>query len=237
MTAPILYSFRRCPYAMRARLALQVSGMVVELREIELKNKPAEMLQVSPKGTVPVLVLTNGEVLDQSLEIMQWALAQHDPQAWLAHPTAGAAMQQSLDRIALNDGGFKQALDRYKYPHRYGLADGLAARAEGAKTLLAWEQQLQVQAFLQGAHWGLADAAIAPFVRQFAHTDPAWFAAQAWPHLKTWLARFEASAAFAAIMQKVPVWRSGDPPYLTDFAAAPLGSARPDPVRPVPSSG
>lgn len=208
MALPILYSFRRCPYAMRARLALQASGMEVELREIELKNKPAEMLQLSPKGTVPVLVLTDGHVIEQSLEIMLWALQRQDPLRWL--PADDAALQATLAAIATNDGPFKRALDRYKYPGRHGLTDGTAHRDEGAQTLQGWEQVLQTQAFLNGADWGLQDAAIAPFVRQFAHTDKTWFAAQAWPHLQRWLAAFEESRAFAAVMHKVPVWHSGE---------------------------
>jgi len=216
MALPVLYSFRRCPYAMRARLALQASGMEVELREIELKHKPAEMLQSSPKGTVPVLVFPDGQVIEQSLEIMLWALRQQDPLRWL--PQGDAALQDTLAAIATNDGPFKQALDRYKYPGRYGLADGMAHREEGAQTLQRWEQGLQTKAFLNGAHWGLQDAAIAPFVRQFTHTDKAWFAAQPWPHLQRWLAAFEASGTFATVMHKVPAWHAGDAPHTTRFA-------------------
>ena len=217
MAVPVLYSFRRCPYAMRARLALQASGMEVELREVELKNKPAEMLQVSPKGTVPVLVLPDGQVIEQSLEIMLWALRQQDPLHWL--PVDETALQDTLTAIATNDGPFKQALDRYKYPGRYGLANGAAHREDGAHTLQRWEQRLQTQTFLNGAAWGLQDAAIAPFVRQFAHTDKAWFAAQPWPHLQRWLTAFEASCTFAAVMHKVPVWQPGAVPCITRFAA------------------
>jgi glutathione S-transferase len=217
MPAPVLYSFRRCPYAMRARLALQAAGMEVELREIVLRDKPAEMLRASPKGTVPVLVLADGQVLEQSLEIMLWALQQYDPQGWL--PTD--AMDEALACFATNDGEFKQALDRYKYPARFALTDGLAYRERGAQTLQQWEVLLTAQPFLQGDSWGLLDAAIAPFVRQFAHTDPAWFATQNWPHLRHWLSAFEASAAFAAVMGKQLPWRPGDAPCLTRFAIAP----------------
>lgn len=217
MTLPVLYSFRRCPYAMRARLALQACGVEVELREIELNNKPEEMLKASPKGTVPVLVLPDGLVIEQSLEIMLWALRRHDPQGWLPRDDTG--LQSSLAAIATNDGPFKHALDRYKYPGRHGLPDGTAHRDEGAQTLQGWEQVMQSQVYLGGAAWGLQDAAIAPFVRQFAHTDKAWFAAQPWPHLQRWLAAFEASAAFAAVMHKVPVWHAGQAPHITRFAA------------------
>ena len=190
---------------MRARLALQASGIAVELRAIELKNKPAAMLQASPKGTVPVLVLLDGTVIEQSLDIMLWALRQSDPHGWL--PQDSAQLQDALTSIASNDGPFKQALDRYKYPTRYALTDGIAQRDQGAQTLLQWEQRLSQQPYLNGAAWGFLDAAIAPFVRQFAHTDKTWFAAQSWPHLQRWLAEFEASPAFASIMQKTPIWQ------------------------------
>jgi len=205
MREPVLYSFRRCPYAMRARLALLASGIAVELRAIELKNKPAAMLQASPKGTVPVLVLTDGTVIEQSLDIMLWALRQADPHGWLSKDAQ--RMQDALDCIATNDGPFKQALDRYKYPARYALPNGIEHRGQGTQTLLQWEQHLSREPYLNGAAWGFLDAAIAPFVRQFAHTDKAWFAAQNWPHLQRWLAEFEASPAFAAVMQKTPIWQ------------------------------
>jgi glutathione S-transferase len=201
---PVLYSFRRCPYAMRARLALRVAGQAVAHREIELKHKPAAMLQASPKGTVPVLVLTGGAVLEQSLDIMRWALERHDPEAWL--PADEPSRQDAWALIAQNDGDFKFHLDRYKYPHRYELADGFEHRAQAAEFLEALALRLRASAYLSGPHFGIADAAIAPFVRQFAHTDKAWFAQQDWPALAQWLAAFEASAAFAQVMEKHPVW-------------------------------
>jgi len=201
---PVLYSFRRCPYAMRARLALRVAGQAVEHREIELKHKPAAMLQASPKGTVPVLVLTNGAVLEQSLDIMRWALDRHDPEAWL--PTNEASRQDAWALVAQNDGDFKFHLDRYKYPHRYGLPDGAAHRSQAAVFLRALAQRLAANACLSGLRFGFADAAILPFVRQLAHTDKAWFAQQDWPALAQWLADFEESEAFAQVMEKHPVW-------------------------------
>jgi glutathione S-transferase len=201
---------------MRARLALRASGLEVELREILLKDKPAAMLQASPKGTVPVLVLPDGRVIEHSLEIMRWALQHSDPQAWL--PADAPALVYALACIAVNDGPFKQALDRTKYPARLTLAESAQGRDAGATHLAAWEQRLQQQPFLGGKHWGLLDAAIAPFVRQFAHTDKAWFAAQPWPQLQRWLAAFEASRAFAAVMEKVPLWQTGDAPRISCFA-------------------
>lgn len=209
---PVLYSFRRCPYAMRARLALHASGIAIEHREVVLKNKPAHLLSLSPKGTVPVLWLpeaTRGQVLDQSLDIMLWALSQHDPLGWL--PASDAGMADALALIAHNDGPFKQQLDRYKYPNRSGLGSGLADRDLAAVWLHGLDTRLQAQPFLAGPCFGLADAAIAPFVRQFAHTDPGWFAVQPWSALANWLASFEASERFAAIMHKHVPWQALSP--------------------------
>ena len=192
---PILYSFRRCPYAMRARLALAVSGTRVELREIRLKAKPAEMLAVSSKGTVPVLVLPDGQVIDESLEIMRWALAINDPEGWLERDDIGL--------IAANDGPFKEHLDRYKYPQRYAV-DPLPYRALGLEFLREIEALVSAGDRLGGGARGLNDAAIIPFVRQFAAVDPGWFAAQALPHLRAWLDDTLGSDLFASIMRREP---------------------------------
>ncbi len=201
---PILYSFRRCPYAMRARLALYASGIAVEHREIELKNKPVCMLAASPKGTVPVLVLPDGQVIDESLDIMRWALQAQDPLHWW--PNDPLRFTAAIALIKDNDGPFKYALDRYKYPRRFGLEDGAAWRDACAEFLLRLEAVLLTQPQLAGQQQGLCDAALAPFVRQFAHTDKAWFAAQPWPRLVRWLSKFEGSDGFAAIMHKHPIW-------------------------------
>jgi len=209
---PVLYSFRRCPYAMRARLAIAVSRQHCELREVTLRSKPPDMLAASPKATVPVLVLPNGAVIDQSLSIMQWALQQRDPEGWLAPDTH--ATQQAL--IAENDGAFKQHLDRYKYPNRHAQEHGgdergfaLAHRASGALWLAGLQTRLARHAWLFGPAASLADMAVLPFVRQFSHTDPVWFATQPWPHLTVWLMRWEASAVFQGVMEKYPPWQSG----------------------------
>lgn len=205
---PVLYSFRRCPYAMRARLALQSSGVDYEHREVVLKQKPAHLLALSPKGTVPVLWLpgsTRTPVLDQSWDIMRWALGQHDPEGWW--PASEAGLADALALLAHNDGPFKQQLDRYKYPNRSGLASGQADRDGAAEWLHTLDARLQAAPFLAGPQFGLADAALAPFVRQFAHTDPAWFADQPWRCLAQWLAAFEASERFAAIMTRQAPWQ------------------------------
>lgn len=207
---PILYSFRRCPYAMRARLALAVSEQPHELREVVLRNKPADMLAASPKGTVPVLLLPGGEVIEESLDIMRWALGRNDPAQWL--PPAQASQQEMDALIAANDGDFKRHLDRYKYPNRYPQeSEGDAAsfalehRSEAAGWLGRLNDRL-ASGWLMGTRASLADMAILPFIRQFAHTDTDWFAAQPWPLLQGWLAAFEGSALYAGVMEKHPPW-------------------------------
>ena len=189
---------------MRARMALFASSTVCELREVVLAHKPPALLAVSPKGTVPVLVLPGGTLLEQSLDIMRWALSRHDPQGWL--PTLTAEVEQAMALIRQSDGDFKRNLDRYKYPSRYDMPDGLAHRAMGAQYLMGLNTLLEARPFLHGEHFGLADAAIAPFVRQFAHTDAAWFASQPWVPLQQWLAAFESSETFLSVMGKHPVW-------------------------------
>lgn len=204
---PVLYSFRRCPYAMRARLALAASGQACELREVVLRNKPQGLLQASPKATVPVLVLPDGQVLDQSLDIMLWALEQNDPGDWLQPSQGGRA--DMLACIDACDGPFKQALDRCKYPDRYPAADTGAERTKAAAWLETLESRLRSQSHLFGAHATLADMAIAPFVRQFAAIDAYWWAAQPWPGLQGWLARWQASSLFETVMCKLPAWVDG----------------------------
>lgn len=201
MALPILYSFRRCPYAMRARLALAVSGTVCELREVKLSAKPPEMLAVSPKGTVPVLVLLDGMVIDQSLDVMRWALAQSDPEGWLTRDDPAL--------IERNDGAFKHDLDRYKYPERHG-SDALMHRESGLAFLRDLDARLAVHGQLCGAQRGLADMAVMPFVRQFASVDAAWFAQADLPHVQRWLAEHVESALFGAVMEKFAPWAEGD---------------------------
>lgn len=205
---PVLYSFRRCPYAMRARLALRVSSQACELREVVLRDKPTELLQASPKATVPVLVDVDGTVFEQSLDIMRWALARHDPEGWLA-PQQGN-VDEMLALIAQIDGPFKFHLDRYKYPQRYPVPEE-THREAGAAILQALQARLSQTSHLFGHRPALADMAIAPFVRQFAHVDAEWFAAQPWTELKTWLAAFESSDLLASVMLKYPPWRTGTP--------------------------
>ena len=201
---PILYSFRRCPYAMRARLALAASEIPYEHREVVLRDKPPAMLIASPKGTVPVLVLPSEEVLDESEDIMLWALGEHDPQSWLA-PSAGT-LAQMRELVRRTQDEFKCHLDRYKYENRYEGVSSLEQRGLASTFLKELDQRLGDSEFLFGAHFSFADAAVAPFVRQFAHTDRAWFDEQAWAHLREWLERFLASERFVGIMGKHEPW-------------------------------
>ena len=199
---------------MRARLAIAASGVRCELREVALRSKPPELLAASPKATVPVLVSPSGKVIDQSLEIMLWALRQNDPEGWLAPEHATLDAMQAL--IAENDGGFKQHLDRYKYPNRNPQEHGgnerefrQTHRVSAACWLMSLDTQLARNAWLMGKAASLADMAILPFVRQFAHIDAAWFAGQPWPHLRAWLMRWESSELLQRAMEKYPPWRSG----------------------------
>lgn len=200
---PVLYSFRRCPYAMRARLALLASGTTCELREVKLSAKPEAMLTASPKGTVPVLVLPDDRVIDESIDIMRWALSQYDPDRWLE--------RDDPELIAANDGPFKHDLDRYKYPERHD-ADALHHRAEGLSFLRVLNERLGTSSFLSGPQMGLTDAAIVPFVRQFTAVDRDWFGTIDLPQLKAWLADLLASALFEGIMVRHRPWTAGDAP-------------------------
>ncbi|HEU4709588.1 MAG TPA: glutathione S-transferase [Methylophilaceae bacterium] len=198
---PVLFSFRRCPYAMRARMALRYSGLPFEIHEVSLKAKPAEMLKASPKGTVPVLVLPDGTVIDESLDIMCWALSQNDPENWLMQ---GSEEQRALAEtlIAENDGSFKQALDRYKYFTRYTEQPREAYRAQGEVFLDRLETLLGQHSHLCRNDLSYADIAIFPFIRQFASADETWFEQAPYPHLRHWLKQLTDSSLFAQIMEK-----------------------------------
>ena len=198
---PLLYTYRRCPYAMRARMALLQAGIAFEAHEITLRDKPAAMLALSPKGTVPVLLLCDGTVLEQSLDIMRWAFAQTgDPDLWWARSQTA----ENRELQALCDGPFKHHLDRYKYPQRF---DDTAVpgqhRTEAVRQLLEpLNSVLQVQDQLGGATGCAADLGIFPFVRQFAAVDPHWFEALPLAPLKRWLALWLAHPLFERAMRK-----------------------------------
>ena len=202
MIQPLLYTYRRCPYAMRARMALLQAGVAYQAHELNsLRDKPAEMLAVSPKGTVPVLLLPTGEVLEQSMDIMRWAFAQTgDSEGWWAR--AQTSVNQQLWSVC--DADFKRHLDRYKYPQRYSDALGAEHHASQAVAVLLepLEVQLKDQPQLGGATPCAADIGIFPFVRQFAAVKPEWFEALPLPAVKAWLAQWLAHPLFEKAMVK-----------------------------------
>jgi glutathione S-transferase len=213
MKYPILYSFRRCPYAMRARLALAASGIKTELREVVLKDKPAELLAVSLKATVPVLQTETGRVIDESIDIMRWALDKRDPLNW--YQTLDRRQQIQCDElIANNDGDFKYYLDRYKYADRYPEHPESYYREQGEKTLKNLESLLKENGCLLTEKWTLADIALLPFIRQFALVDKDWFNTAPYPLVRDWLNHFLQSELFASVMTKYEQWHAEQPQIL-----------------------
>lgn len=206
MKLPVLYSFRRCPYAIRARMALLYSHNAVVLREVLLRDIPDQMRAVSPKATVPVLLMPNGEVIDESLQIMRWALQSNDRDTWI-NTEHLANCSRLLDE---NDGSFKSNLDRYKYADRYPDFGAEKYRGDAEVFIRKLELNLNDNRYFFGARLSLADVAIFPFIRQFAMVDKVWFDASPYPRLQRWLQYFLASDLFLSVMKKYPAWREGD---------------------------
>jgi glutathione S-transferase len=201
---PLLYTYRRCPYAMRARMALIRAGVAFDAYEIVLRDKPPEMLAISPKGTVPVLLLPDGSVSEESLNIVRWALEAHASadvkDMWLASQTPA-----NLALVALNDGAFKQQLDRYKYPEKFAGSDRDAQRNHAMQGLVyLLEQRLAVAPYLGDNEPCAADWAIFPFIRQFRAVHESWFDAQEVRATQRWLQQWLESDLFAACMKKLP---------------------------------
>ena len=209
MTLPILYSFRRCPYAMRARMVLLHSKIQYEIREIKLSNKPKEMLAISPKGTVPVLILENGDILDESLDVMLWAIEQGN-----LRNLFNLGKKEILDLIKINDGEFKDAIDRYKYSSLYPEKPMIEYRKMGELFLEKIESYLEKNKFIFGKNISLADLAIFPFIRQFCRVDIDWFNSSLFKKIKEWTLFFEGSENFIDIMRKIKPWTTGDKPTL-----------------------
>ena len=203
LALPVLYSFRRCPYAMRARLTAVRSNQVFELREILLKNKPGEMLLASSKGTVPVAITQEGMVIDESLELMLWILSESDPDNWLD------GLENSMTLIQQNDAEFKYWLDRYKYHVGYPEEEQEVYRGRASEFLRVLENLLSDNEFLFGSRPNLADVAIFPFVRQFAFVDKDWFDNSAFLKTKAWLDHWMDSDFFRVSMMKFDAWKPG----------------------------
>lgn len=206
-TKPILYSFRRCPYAIRARLAIKVSGTAVVLREVVLRDKPAALIAASRKATVPVLQLPDGTVLEESLDIMRWALNIHDPQGWLRVEEADEVQAW----VKLNDGPFKALLDGYKYASRHAGRSAHDYRNEAMALMLKpMNTRLAERRFLLRDSSSLADIALLPFVRQFAACDKAWFESARLTRVQGWLTQLTTTPLFESVMSKFSPWRPGD---------------------------
>ncbi len=205
---PILYSFRRCPYAIRARLAIKYSATGVELREVVLADKPAEMLSASPKGTVPVLILSDGSILDESLDIIHWALSINNPENWL--PENSYLLQKANELITTNDEVFKIHLDHYKYACRFPEFSAEYYRTQGEEFLQDLENLLEKSRCLLADHITLADIAIFPFIRQFVFVDKDWFDQSQYTNLNLWLNNMLEMKLFKDIMKKYPQWVPGN---------------------------
>ncbi|MCB1584511.1 MAG: glutathione S-transferase [Marinicella sp.] len=203
MTEHILYTFRRCPYAIRARMALAYAGINMELRELMLKDKPTDMLKHSPKGTVPVVITNKGKVIDESLDVMLWALAHNDSDDWLQE------LNTSTELIKINDHQFKPLLDKYKYADRHPELTEEQHRDNTLDFIAKLDALLQQNQFLVSDTTGLADIAIFPFIRQYAFVNKSWFDQLPYQHLQRWLNHFLASELFAQIMPKFNLYNDG----------------------------
>lgn len=208
-TYPVLYSFRRCPYAMRARMAIYQANIQCELREVVLKEKPEAMLLLSDKGTVPVLLTPDQEIIEQSCDVMHWALNQNDPDNWLDEDEA-----QSQFLIDYNDNEFKHFLDRYKYHVGYPEHSQAYYRENAESFLKLLETHLNKNAgiALIGSRLSYVDFAIFPFVRQFSKVDIDWFQSSPYALLKKWTANIEQSNLFQSCMKKYAQWHPEQAP-------------------------
>ncbi len=210
---PVLYSFRRCPYAMRARLALKYSGVQVELREVDLKAIPDALRALVPDNpTVPVLQLQDGTVIDESWDVLLWAVREHDPDGWLGKDERNLVPAEQW--IEMNDFSFKTDLDHYKYHERYPEQTQLEYRVEAEEFIQDLENQLQETRFLLGDKLSIADIGVLPFIRQFAFVDKDWFDQAPYPKVQAWLAAFLESGLFNSVMEKYAVWNPGDEPVI-----------------------
>ena len=208
MTKHILYSFRRCPYAIRARLAILTSGINVEIREVTLNDKPPALLRISSKATVPVLITADERIIDESIDIMNWALNQSDPEKWLPSDTKEEQLTSELTYV--NDQTFKHFLDRYKYSDRYPENSELYYRQQAELILINLERNLIHNTYLVSNRLTMVDVALLPFIRQFALVNKAWFDVAPYPKIQAWLEKFIASELFNSSMVKLAPWQQGD---------------------------
>ena len=203
---PILYSFRRCPYAMRARMAIHISGQKCEIREVLLRDKPPSMLEYSAKGTVPVLILQDGKVIDESLDVIDWALNLNDPDDWQRSKDT----KKTKELIKINDGEFKYHLDRYKYSKRYDNEDPEFHRKKCLKFIESINNELNNSKYIFDDNISYTDIVLLPFIRQFRIADIEWFDSLPYNNLKKWLSGFLDSTLLNSIMKKYDLWKEGD---------------------------
>ena len=203
---PILYSFRRCPYAMRARMAIHISSQKCEIREVLLRDKPPSMLEYSSKGTVPVLVLQSGEVIDESLDVIDWALNLNDPDNW----QRSKDNEKTKELIKINDGEFKYHLDRYKYSKRYDNEDPEFHRKKCLSFIEKVNSELQNSKYIFDDAISYIDISLLPFIRQFRIADNEWFDELPYENVKSWLSNFLNSELLKSIMSKYDLWKEGD---------------------------
>ena len=213
---PILYSFRRCPYAMRARLAIKASGLIVEIREVELKNKPKEFLNITPKATVPIVCISSKQIIEESLDIMEWALKINDPLKLLKNEKLNKIEIRSILNKLENE--FKQNLDRYKYSSRFDLPNPKLYRDKNLQTLNEFNNLLQNNKGICSSHLSLLDYAVFPFIRQFRNVNSVWFDSLELKFLQTWLYELIDSDEFSSIMKKYEIWKPNQKPIYTNFS-------------------
>ena len=213
---PILYSFRRCPYAMRARLAIKASGLIVEIREVELKNKPKEFLNISPKATVPIVCISSKQIIEESLDIMEWALKINDPLKLLKNEKLNRIKIHSILNKLENE--FKQNLDRYKYSSRFDLPNPKLYRDKNLQTLNEFNNLLQNNKGICSSSLSLLDYAVFPFIRQFRNVNSVWFDSLELKFLQTWLYELIDSDEFSSIMKKYEIWKPNQKPIYTNFS-------------------
>ncbi len=212
---PILYTFRRCPYAMRARFVLRYTFKSIELREIKLQNKPTDFLNISQKGTVPVLIISKKEVLDESLNIMMWCLeGSRNPNVI---DLKNNLPNDFLDQINYIDHEFKTNLDKYKYPNKFEISNKFIFRDKNVNFLKYLDDKLKNTMFLNSNKIGLLDYAIFPFIRQFRNVDIDWFENLKLSFLNNWYLSIVESEEFFDIMKKYKVWDAKDKPIITNF--------------------
>ena len=213
---PILYTFRRCPYAMRARLAIKASGIIVELREIKLQNKPQDFLNLSLKATVPVLQISSKKIIEESFDIMKWALNINDPFKWLDQEILnGIEVDNTLIKL---ENGFKRNLDRYKYSTRFDQPNPKLFRDNSFVILSEFNSLLENKKGLYCSHLNILDFAIFPFIRQFRNVDKVWFDSLDLKFLQSWLYELIDSNEFSSIMKKNLIWEPNQKLIYTNFS-------------------